>query len=536
MIKFLNELIVNYNLKIFFKRKFRLKKKNNENNILLEFNAFHSYHIPVSYFANYLADKYDSNLIGYFNYKLISSPLDESLINKVKWFIGNKLNLKNFSIFRSFGVKDIFKPVINKNIIDRAEKKFVDIKDKIKTKKDILNITINSVEIGDLIYDTYIKSKKKPTISIDNDFFILLCDFLKLYFFWDDYFKKKNIKAIIGVHSVYSYAIPLRIAINNNIPTYCVNFRKISKIDNKMRYQHGEYVEFKNTFKKIKNDIKTKGIELAKQKIRYRLSGTAGVKSDLITSETSSFGNKFLPSLIDKNSKKKKFVIFPHDFFDAIHAQGKNLFEDFYEWLEFLGKISKKTNYEWYIKNRPNFSGKFKIYQPQTENVINDFIKRYPHIVKLPNNYSHNQIVNEGIDCALTVYGSVGFEYALFNVPVINANANNTHSNYSFNFHPQNLDEYENLILNFKKEKLQIETSEIYEYYFMKHIYYTKNWLINDLEHFMKYVGDYSSINSYKFYDFWIKNVTQQKELEILRTIKNFIESKDRVINITHQN
>ena len=111
---------------------------------------------------------------------------------------------------------------------------------------------------------------------------------------------------------------------------------------------------------------------------------------------------------------------------------------------------------EWYIKNRPNFSGKFKIYQPQTEKVINDFIKRYPHIVKLPNNYSHNQIVNEGIDCALTVYGSVGLEYALFNVPVINANANNTHSNYNFNFHPQNLDEYENLT-TLKRLSLDVE-------------------------------------------------------------------------------
>jgi hypothetical protein len=38
--------------------------------------------------------------------------LKESLINKIKWHIGNKFNLKYFSIYRSFGVKEIFKPII----------------------------------------------------------------------------------------------------------------------------------------------------------------------------------------------------------------------------------------------------------------------------------------------------------------------------------------------------------------------------------------------------------------------------------------
>ena len=107
-----------------------------------------------------------------------------------------------------------------------------------------------------------------------------------------------------------------------------------------MKYFGGEFVEFKNKFKKIENNLKKEGIKLAKKKIEYRLSGIPGIKSDLITSEISSFGNKFLPSLI-KNNSKKKIVIFPHDFFDAVHAHGRILFEDFYEWLEYLGKISK---------------------------------------------------------------------------------------------------------------------------------------------------------------------------------------------------
>ena len=53
--------------------------------------------------------------------------------------------------------------------------------------------------------------------------------------------------------------------------------------------------------------------------------------------------------LIKKNDNVK-ILIAPHDFFDAVHIYGETLFEDFYEWLNFLGQFSK-TNYDWYIKN-----------------------------------------------------------------------------------------------------------------------------------------------------------------------------------------
>ena len=54
----------------------------------------------------------------------------------------------------------------------------------------------------------------------------------------------------------------------------------------------------------IKNDIKIE-VQTCKKKLNTDSSGTAGVKSDLITSEISSFGNNFLPSLINKKNKKK---------------------------------------------------------------------------------------------------------------------------------------------------------------------------------------------------------------------------------------
>ena len=92
---------------------------------------------------------------------------------------------------------------------------------KISNKNDILEINYKGILVGDLLYDTYLKAKNKPTIDIKSDEFNIFSEeFLGLCEFWIEYFKENKIKAIIAFHSVYSYAIPLRIAIHNNIDAF----------------------------------------------------------------------------------------------------------------------------------------------------------------------------------------------------------------------------------------------------------------------------------------------------------------------------
>ena len=171
---------VSRSLKKYFRKKFIKKKNIPENKIMLEFNAFHSYHVPVAYFSNYLKNKFQSELVGYFNYKILSSPFEESFFNNLKWIIGNRFNLKIFSIYRSFGVNEIIKPKLKKSDYQNAKNIFINIKSKVKTKNDILNIEINNIKIGDLIYDTYLKSKYKPTVELNEEFFNMLFYFGKI--------------------------------------------------------------------------------------------------------------------------------------------------------------------------------------------------------------------------------------------------------------------------------------------------------------------------------------------------------------------
>ena len=56
---------------------------------------------------------------------------------------------------------------------------------------------------------------------------------------------------------------------------------------------------------------------------------------------------------------------------------------------------------------------------------IDDFVSRYNKIILIPNSVSHNQLIEEGINIVLTVYGSIGIEYASKNITVINSSLNN---------------------------------------------------------------------------------------------------------------
>ena len=523
---------INLNKKFF-------KKKNSKSEILVEFNNFKNSHVSISYLSQILSKKYNSKIKGFFNYYLIVSPLKETLLNKIKWLISKYYFLNNFSVYKSFGCSTIFKPVVDKKTEYRVEKKKNKLLKKIVDKKSIINLHFENIYVGDLIYDTYLKHFRKPTIDVsDKVIKNLVLDFYTLYEYWNEYFRKNNVKSVVGVHSPYAYGLVLRIAINRKIPTYVTSNRFIFKLSNKMKYMHGDFKNYNKKFNILSKQNQSLGRKISKKKISLRLKGVAGAKTDLITSSVSSFNMKFNKRII-KNTKRIKILISPHDFFDAAHIWGKTFFYDFYEWLDYLGKVSNKTNYDWYIKNRPNNVGKFKLYQPHTDKLIINFAKKYNNITLLPKNYPHNQIASEGIDFVLTCHGSVAMEYANYKVSVINASLNNPHIDYNFNINPKSLKNYKYVIQNlnkFKSFNKKIKLEKVHEYYFMRNIYNDRTWLIDDLAKMINEVGGFDQQFTEKFYEYWINNFSIKKHSKIIKNINNFLKSGDDAISIIHTN
>lgn len=537
VIIFLKKIRIIYKYKLLNKKYFRKNYHKNTNRIILvEFNSFHGNHFPLAYFANALSDKFNARILGFFNYYILSSEIKEKFFIKLKWFIGNFFSLRFFGIYSSFGCSEIIKPKISRVYEMLAKKKAQIIIKKIKNKNDILNIKIDNILIGDLIYDSFLKKEVKPTIDVScRKLFQYVFDTLKLFYYWQNYFKKNNVKAVVGVHSVYAYGVILRIAIFNKIPSYLVSLVRVSKINKNSYYENNKLFNFKKIFNRLPLNFRKKALIFSKKKLENRIFGTNYV-SDLIHSDNSNFKqNQGRFKIIIKKTKKIKILICTHDFFDAVHVFGPLIFSDFYEWLLFLGEFSKKhIEYDWYIKTHPTFSHwkKNNMARKSTNIIIKDFVSNYKNIIQLPNNYSHLDIVDQGINFVLTCFGSVGFEYAFLDIPVINACKNNYHADYKFNINPTSYFQYKNILENLNKIKFKIKKKEIYEYYFMRRYFFDTEWFVGKMDDFSRVMGPVDNYHSYKIYKYWIMNTDALLHKKRLEIINNFIKSNNKAISI----
>ena len=497
-----------------------IKSKNNidtDSLILLEFTTNKSLQACFSIFLSTLQKIKKSKLVAY------NSDLNISQKHKIRKYFSNIYKNFNYKIFESFGVNEFIYIEKNKQIIKKVSEVLKKKKFKITSKQKLLKLKINNVWIGDLIYDSYLAKYSIPTVDFKSKEFLLFYkDFLTGFFFWEEFFLKNNVKSVIGSHSVYQTAIPMRIGASKKIDVFQVNFHNLFRLNKKKLFAYDLFKDYKKIFSKFKKNYQNKAIKLARKKCKKRFDGIAGV--DMHYSSKSAFNNFDVSKKYLNQNQKKKILIAAHCFLDNPHPYGiDSLFNDFYEWLDFLAKFSKKTNFEWYIKSHPDF-------KPETQKIINNFVTKYKNLKLLPSNTSHHQIIKEGISCVLTVHGTIAWEYAYFNIPVINASQNNPHIDFNFSYHPKNIIEYKKAILNFDKLNLNLSKKEIYKFYFMHNIYRNSDWIIDDIDKFLFEIKGYKNISNLIFYKNFLKKTNRIKVKKISNQIYNFLKSDNFLI------
>lgn len=513
--RFLNFFILNKNQKKFIKHNYEtfvIQEKNDLNKkiILIEINETVENTIAFSYIANQLSNKYDATITAYF--PRIPRGLIRKIIWKFRFFFGSP----TFRIFQSFGVNSFIIPSLNNQILKESRKIYNQQLPLIRNKDDIERITINGILFGDLIYDYYLNYHKEPTINLDTkDFKTHLNYCIQLIIYWNKFFIDNDVQAINVSHTVYTNAIPLRIAAKLGINCFQTNANDIYRLTEENIFAYRDFVGFRKDFERLSHDQKVSGINKAKERIEKRLSGEVGV--DMPYSKKSAFRLPSRNRLLNK-SNKIKILLAPHCFFDSPHPMGLNFYPDVLEWLEALVEISHHTDYEWYVKTHPDFI-------PETKLLVENFFKPYPNFKLLPSDSSHIQLVKEGINFALTIWGTIGFEYAAMNKTVINASLNNPHVAYDFNINPKSREEYENILMNLKDVNHKINVADVYEYYYMKHLHYNKNWLFNNYEAYTSFFGSDKERSSSDVYSFWLNRWTVERHKEILSSVNEFIIS-----------
>ena len=485
---------IKHNLKLFNNNHYKGNGK-----ILIEFNGWSQAHIWMSYLANCLSKKHNSSLCVYEGYTLISSPLKFNLFKKIKFTLAKNFFGKYFKVYKSFGVNEFIRPKISLAIEKKSFAEFKKIR-KIKSKKNILNFKINKILLGDLIYDTYLKNNNVSTVDLnDVKFWEFLLDCIKLYNYWSEYFKNNSIKSLIIVHPTYIYGIPMRIATSRKIPVYRATFNQITYISKNNHHMGKDFINLPKTFEFFEELKKKKFLSLAKKKLETILDYKKTIK-------------------LKKKSHKTSIMIAMHNFYDSPHVFGNMLFPDFFEWLNYLVKLSVKTDYEWYFKPHPDNNKK-------DIKIVSKILSKNKHMKILSTKDGYATVLKKGINFILTCYGTVGYEYSYLGCTVINACKENPNSAYQFNLNPKTISEYEKILLNISKYEINPNKKKILELFFLRKIYFNSNWLSVD-KNLKKKFGWKQDIYKPSMYKIWMQQMTLKKHHEILKKVNNFINTK----------
>lgn len=468
------------------KRRWKLKnyKKSTKNVILVDFFPWSPWIHIWSYLTNILSYKHKAK-IHFFYFHLI-----EWNTHKYKIFF-RKLE----KIYNSFNAeKGIFELDFRYNEIEK--KKYLKIIKKFKGKKSkLISYQIDGIKIGDLIYDTYIRTTYEPTVDLKRvEFENIFVRAHKIFYEIKKYFNKFNVKAVVPSHSCYiSYGLIMRYSLKKNIPVYKVNSVDRGSIDFKLieikknfPFEEPPYYKYKNIFNKINEKKKRQFLNIGKKTILKRLSGKKDIHIPYI--KRNPFSGKI--KKINFLTNKKKIYLFPHCYIDNPHRYRKMLFPDFYEQSKYILNYSNK-GYEVFYKQHPNEV------DPKTQ-VHTDLKKMFPKINILPRVISHRSIINSNPHVVITNHGTICHEYAYFKVPVINT-GDNPHINYDFSLNPKNKFELDMMICNIDqyKKKLNFDKRQIYEFMYMHYYHFKdKNKEIfkdeyfskgNSRSHFVKY-------------------------------------------------
>lgn len=516
---------IKLNKKLFFSKKIL----NKDECIFVEFNKWSCCHISISNCLLALKKKYNCKVVAYPENGLDYFLKEKTFVNKTKFFLGKNLGISNFGVYKSFSTNEFLDIRNSKKYIRKSEKSFNKIINKIKSKNDLLELKIENILIGDLIYDSFLKQYNKETINIYSKIFK---NFLKIsinyFYFWLEQFRLNKIKSVISSQSVYLSSLPIRIGISKNCICLVSNPERLYRLSKKNLYSDKEHVNFKILKNKIKNKILIKGIRVSEIRIKKRFMGKVG--QDLSYLSKTAYGSMTGKRVL-KNDKKFKVLIAPHSFCDAPHQLGRHLFPDYFEWLKFI-ILNASKKYDWYIKCHPNFVDYFD----NTLSVVKKMIKLNTSIKYLNPLISHNQLIKEGINAVITCHGTIGSEYPYFNLLVINASNSNPHIKYKFNIHPRSINSLKKILNNLDKQKIIIKKKEVLEYYFMKNIYFSNDWLFENFEELIKYCGGYKNIYTNKCYGFWLKTWNKEKQNKLTNSINNFISSKNYMMNFKHKN
>ena len=390
------------------------------------------------------------------------------------------------------------------------------------------SIVCEGIEIGDLIYDQFLRFTNLPTYrKIDLRFLLYIYNSIILFYRYKDILIENKITDIILSHDVYA--------------DYGFFFRVAYLVDPDIKFYNGDTINLgyftvqnatKGHIKKprvlYKNDTvaifsKFPKEALLKEYENIMLLRTSGKNHKDIDNANVYLGTDInsieeLKSKYAVHQEGKNFFVYSHAFVDAV-KYFETLYSDYYTWLyETLILLSKKTlKHNFYVKAHPSEH----IYKCDVtvKSVVDEINAKYGAKFIYLDKKINNNVVFTHADACFTCAGSIAFEAPCHGVPVFTTS--NFMEEVKTTINSMTIDEYKrNLETIDNIQRLSGDVIERARLYF---VLFDKYFLI-DLENPIYDVFGFS----YKQYDFINSNILNSPKITeqaLFKAFKHTIEN-----------
>lgn len=401
-----------------------------------------------------IKDKIDSYILVSFLHPDPTNKVRNGLIGK---YLQHREHLKLIAIGRddkyatlnrhladAYGMEKCLPLRLNNNPVE------VSLREHLRTgnhlRKDLLNLMIGGIKVGDLIYDEYLRSEMACTITHIDDRLETIYQEAKAYkSYYDHVFNAYDIKRVVLDHSVYlQWGILARIALQKKIPVLTHHGRS-SPIIGRLHPPEADTIEYEvkispSVFDHIYEDcgetMAQKGLDILKH---YYIDRKAHKHSLVAGDDFRLYSRRELIERLRLENSKPIVFIMAHTMSDAPHFLGSLLFDDYFQWLKAtLDIVGTIPQVNWIIKEHP-FA---KTYTGENSalKMVSSYASGYSHICACPLDFHPGGL----IDCAdaiVTARGTVGLEAAAFGKPVVLA-GESPYSGLGFTIEPVTIDAY----------------------------------------------------------------------------------------------
>ncbi len=475
-----------------------------ENVILIPIEGCHDgTTIIYRYFVPYLAQKLNARVVGYIRQG--GNRFESTIFPSV------------MDIYKSIGMETVAKQPETGYTNERIEAIYNEIISGIHSMDDWNEISIDGLDCGVSFLRNYLRKYDLDFQPTNAAICECLVDTIKTVLFWKDYFKENRVASVILWDGVHNESFLRDIAIENSAKTYIIHPRGIHKAY--FNHNFGEnFPNLKLFYDSLSDREKEQGVEWAKQALQKILLGQNGA---YLTYRNDNNVFHYKTGELELPQKQNvRVLICPHIFNEDQWCAGEQLCANNYlSWLLFLGEIIDATEYEWYIKLHPDETDR-------GNRLIEKFLKEHPKLTLLPARISPLDLKEAEFDYALTINGSIGHEYPLLGINVINA-GNNPHMSFDFNITPSSKEEYREILMNISDYSALDNKEDIYKYYCLYYMYYQRNDFSEGIRSVFDYINFYKRDRENTIYRAYLDNRNPGNEEKIWKMVKKVLDDMD---------